>query len=52
MTVSSSYWCHSANIKFDFSSLITKEYKNLEDIFRQDINKKTHQNNEERIAKG
>lgn len=46
LTVSGSYWCHSANIKFDFSSLITKEYKNLDKIFRQDINKKTCQNNE------
>lgn len=46
MTVSISYWCHPANIKFYFSSLITKEYKNLEEIFRQDSTKNTHQNNE------
>lgn len=46
MTVSSSHWCHSANTKSDFSSLIIKEHKNLDKIFRQDINKKTCQNNE------
>lgn len=41
MTASVSYWCHSANIKFCFSSFITEAYKNLEEIFRQDITK-TH----------
>lgn len=46
MTVSSSHWCHSANGRFDFSSLLTKEFKKFEGIFRQDIKKKTHQNNE------